>query len=134
MRIAHITDLHIGFHHQDRLQIFAESLTNCDLIMVSGDITHRAKKKQFLSAYNFLQSLNIKVICVPGNHDIPLRDPIRRLFFPFLNYNKIMDFPSYYENDEIAVLGVNSVNPRRIKRASFMRIIIICWMIFSKIN
>ncbi len=51
-----------------------------EVIVVSGDITQRARYQQFYKCRQFLDSLNIPYLVVPGNHDIPLYHVWNRFF------------------------------------------------------
>ena len=51
-----------------------------EVIVVSGDITQRAKYEQFFKCRQYLDSLNIPYLVVPGNHDIPLYHVWNRFF------------------------------------------------------
>ena len=54
-----------------------------DLVVLSGDITQRARRKQFRAARAFVDRLGVAVtLAIPGNHDIPLFDVAARLFYP----------------------------------------------------
>ncbi|MGE5864284.1 MAG: metallophosphoesterase, partial [Rhizobacter sp.] len=44
-----------------------------DVVVLSGDITQRARRAQFIAARDFMQSLRVpNMLVIPGNHDIPL--------------------------------------------------------------
>ena len=58
-----------------------------EVIVVSGDITQRARYQQFYKCRQFLDSLNIPYIVVPGNHDIPLYHVWNRFSHPLLATN-----------------------------------------------
>jgi 3',5'-cyclic AMP phosphodiesterase CpdA len=47
---------------------------------------------------------------IPGNHDIPLYNVIRRFFFPLSRYRKYIspDLRPVYRDEELLVVGVNS--------------------------
>jgi 3',5'-cyclic AMP phosphodiesterase CpdA len=47
---------------------------------------------------------------VPGNHDIPLFDVVRRFFFPLNRYRKFItnDLRPLHQDDELLVVGVNT--------------------------
>jgi 3',5'-cyclic AMP phosphodiesterase CpdA len=87
-----------------------------DLVIVSGDITQRARRHQFAAARAFFDTLHAtpKVI-VPGNHDIPLFDPFARLFYPYANYQRAFgaELEPSHESNEWLVLGVNTSRPYR---------------------
>ncbi len=54
-----------------------------DLLVLSGDITQRARHSQFRTARAFVDRLGTPVLALPGNHDIPLFDLGARLFHPY---------------------------------------------------
>ena len=94
-----------------------------DIIVVSGDLTQRARKKQFRAAREFLQDLpSVPQIVIPGNHDISLTSLMDRAFKPFKRYKRFItpDLAPFYTDDEIAISGINTVrlatvNDGRIK-------------------
>jgi 3',5'-cyclic AMP phosphodiesterase CpdA len=110
--IAHISDLHFGKVSKTVADTFAADLIsiNPDIIVVSGDLTQRARKKEFQNASEFLKQFPQPKIIVPGNHDIPLFDLFRRLFFPLKRYTQYVttDLNPYYEDEEISILGINT--------------------------
>lgn len=119
MRIIHISDLHFGMYQDHIREIFlAEiALLKPEIIIISGDLTQRAKKHQFELLQSFLQCLPGIVLVVPGNHDIPLYNLFRRIFYPFHAYKKYIAkrFNAQFSEDSLAILGVNSVDPYQIK-------------------
>ena len=48
-----------------------------DLVVASGDLTHRGRREQHERAAAFLRGLGRPVVAVPGNHDIPYTFPAR---------------------------------------------------------
>ncbi|MGP8063354.1 MAG: metallophosphoesterase family protein [Acidimicrobiales bacterium] len=78
--IVHMSDIHFGAHVED----LAESLLTDvaaqepDLVVVSGDLTQRARPNQFEHARAFLDRLPGPVLTVVGNHDLPLLNVPRR--------------------------------------------------------
>lgn len=91
MRIAHISDTHFGTELPDVGQALVEALRALapDCIAVSGDITQRARQKQFDAARAFFDRLPaVPKLLVPGNHDLPLFNPVLRLFAPYRGYRR----------------------------------------------
>ena len=119
MKIIQISDLHFGMHKQNLIEPFLNDLKTIkpDLILISGDLTQRAKKQQFIIANQFLKQLPAPFLIVPGNHDIPLYNTFGRIFYPFKRYKLYIsqELEYSFSNDEINILGVNSVNPLKIK-------------------
>jgi 3',5'-cyclic AMP phosphodiesterase CpdA len=110
--IAHLSDLHFG-----RVDLAAVAHLHADLakrhpslLIVSGDLTQRARHRQFLAAHNFLRQLPQPQLVVPGNHDIPFFDVIRRFLNPLGRYHRMVgqaDEP-LFQDDEMVVLGLNT--------------------------
>jgi 3',5'-cyclic AMP phosphodiesterase CpdA len=80
------------------------------VVVVSGDLTQRAKSEQFEEARAWLDTLPGPQIIVPGNHDISLYNVFRRFVLPLDRYKRYIteDLDPVYIDDEIAVLGVNT--------------------------
>lgn len=120
--IAHLSDLHFGAN--DPLIVAGAELwlnqQRPDLIIISGDLTQRARVRQFEAASQFLHRLRAAghtLLVIPGNHDIPLFDIVRRFAAPLRRYRHYIDdalFP-WFENDEIAVLGLNTARSLTFK-------------------
>lgn len=110
--LAHISDLHFGAESPrlaDALRADLDSI-NPALVVVSGDLTQRARCRQFQAAQSWLERLPFPKLVVPGNHDIPLFDLARRLLSPLGRYRRFIseELNPFYEDDEIAVLGLNT--------------------------
>ncbi|RPI72755.1 MAG: metallophosphoesterase [Ignavibacteriales bacterium] len=111
-KLVHISDLHFGKENKiiagDLIRDIKE--LSPDLVVVSGDLTQRARTRQFKSAKEYLERIPFKKITTPGNHDIPLFDIFRRIFFPLSRYKKYITEDMYplYTDDEIAIMAINS--------------------------
>lgn len=90
MRICHLSDLHFGKHDADLAGGLAAELhaQSPDLVIVSGDFTQFGTEAEFQAASAFLTSLKIPIFTVPGNHDVPAKNIVRRLFHPYGLYRK----------------------------------------------
>lgn len=119
MKIVHISDLHFGLNHEHIAKQFLIDIKQLKpaLFIISGDLTHRAEKSQFADLKLFLDALPAPILIVPGNHDIPLYHLIRRLFKPFKNYERYIGnyYSHHFNNETMAILGINSVNPLQVK-------------------
>jgi len=78
--IVHLSDLHFGRVDQALLAPITAQIhaLQPDLVVVSGDLTQRARSIQFEQAKAFLDGLPQPQIVVPGNHDIPLHNVAAR--------------------------------------------------------
>jgi len=112
-RLIHLSDLHFGAHDQ-RLVEEVEAELNAlkpDLVVISGDFTQRARTEQFREACHFLEKLRDsghEVLGVPGNHDVPLYDVLRRFLTPLARYRRFIDesLCPFVELPGVAVLGM----------------------------
>jgi len=113
--LAHCSDLHFGRHDPAIASALLESLnvSRPHLVIISGDLTQRARGSQFLSARRFLDQIQAPKLVVPGNHDIPLFNIVGRLLAPFSNFKRYIsqsvEHQQFFSDDEIAVLGLNTV-------------------------
>ena len=112
--VLHMSDPHFGTEVAkvaDALLAFARSLEPT-LIVVSGDITQRARRAQFAAARSFMSELTAgrPALVIPGNHDIPLFDLRARLTAPYANYAQAFGavLEPTYESDQLLVLGLNT--------------------------
>ena len=110
--IAHVSDLHVGREDPRVVEAALEDLAihRPELVVVSGDLTQRARRVQFQAARAFLDRFPAPVLVVPGNHDIPLFDLARRFFRPLARYRTLVtpDLDPLFHDEEMAVLGVNT--------------------------
>lgn len=92
LRVAHLSDPHFGTIHMGvgdgLLSILREVQPH--LILLTGDITQRARANQFKAAKHFIDEIGCEaVMAVPGNHDIPLGNIYARIFHPYKGYENI---------------------------------------------
>jgi 3',5'-cyclic AMP phosphodiesterase CpdA len=110
--IAHISDVHFGRTDPAVVEGLVADLSGRkpDVLVVSGDFTQRARRRQYAAAAACLRRLPTPQLVVPGNHDIPLFDVIRRFFFPLQRYRKYItaDLRPAYQDEELMVLGINT--------------------------
>ena len=94
--------------------------------MISGDFTQRARTEQFKEACDFLDRLRERgheVLGVPGNHDVPLYDVLRRFLSPLTRYRRFIDdsLCPFVELPGIAVLGINTARSLTFKDGRISR-------------
>lgn len=84
-----------------------------ELVIASGDLTHRGRRIQHEQAAAFLRGFGLPVLAVPGNHDIPYRFPAR-FGRPFGEFERTWgSVEPTYASDGVHVVGLNSVRPWR---------------------
>ncbi len=111
-KIIHISDLHFGRENKEVVEVLLNEIRGYQptLVIVSGDLTQRARKSQFMAAGDFLKKIQFPKIVVPGNHDIPLFDLTSRFLFPLDRYKKYItdDFFPTHIDESLGVIGINS--------------------------
>jgi 3',5'-cyclic AMP phosphodiesterase CpdA len=130
--IVHLSDLHFGRLDPRLVQPLLAAIHGLspELVAISGDLTQRARRKQFAEARRFIQALERPCLVVPGNHDVPLYDLARRFLRPLGRYREFIadDLEPVHVDEEIAVMGLNSaraltfgrgrLNASQIRRAA----------------
>lgn len=118
-KILHVSDLHFGRPYRaeagEALQRIAPSLEP-DAIVVSGDISQRAKAHEFEAARRFFDRFpSVPLLVVPGNHDVPLYRVGERLMRPLGLYREIIsdDLNPILRLDGAVLVGLDSTSPRR---------------------
>ena len=112
MRISHLSDLHFGHHHATLADGLAEEIASQepDLVVVSGDFVQIGTEEEFIEARAFLDRLPAPVFAVPGNHDIPERNLLRRFLNPYGLYRKYIarKVEPFLEIDGVALAGIKT--------------------------
>lgn len=116
-KIIHISDIHFGREEKSIVDALIAKINKEDpnIIVVSGDLTQRAKKREFQKAEMFLNELDFPKVIIPGNHDIPLYNLFERVINPFRKFDIYFQNFNRYENDELSIVGLNSVRNLRWK-------------------
>lgn len=114
-RLIHMSDLHFGTEVDPVVDAVVKSVRALEpqLIVVTGDITQRARRNQFLAARSFLDKLApIPIISTPGNHDIPLFNLWVRLLNPYRGYLRHFQgsLSGLFVQDGVEVLSLNSTH------------------------
>jgi 3',5'-cyclic AMP phosphodiesterase CpdA len=117
--LVHLSDLHFGRVDDALLAPLRDAVHGLrpDLVVVSGDLTQRARRAQFAKAAAFLDSLPGPQLVVPGNHDVPFYDVARRFLAPLARFRSRIEaeeFP-YYQDGEIAAIGINTARSLTFK-------------------
>ena len=119
--LLHLSDLHFGTERPEcirAIQKFCIELQP-EVVVVSGDLTQRAKFREFLACKQFLESLKIPYFVVPGNHDIPLYHLWNRAFRPFGLYQLFFgSLENTLVTQHFYLIGMNSIRRRYHTRGS----------------
>lgn len=112
LRLAHLSDIHFGGENRPAVaaaldRVNAEAF---DLVVVSGDVTRFAERREFATAAEWLAALKGPVLVTPGNHDAPYFDWPERIFAPFRRFEASIGpaGAQTYQGAGFAVRGVNT--------------------------
>jgi len=110
--IAHLSDLHFGAEDATLAKHLAADVAAAEptVVAISGDLTQRARTHEFTAAKAWLDTLPGAKVVVPGNHDVPLWNVLRRAFAPLSRFRQILESEPdpVWSDDGLLVLGVNT--------------------------
>jgi 3',5'-cyclic AMP phosphodiesterase CpdA len=110
--IAHLSDLHFGREDPRVADALLRDLAELSpsLVAVSGDLTQRARVSEYERARDFLARVAAPKLVVPGNHDVPLFDVLRRFVSPLDRFRAYVhpDVEPVYRDEELVVVGVST--------------------------
>ena len=114
--VMQISDTHFGTEQADVVEALLHMFRQekPELVILSGDITQRAKRSQFATARAFVDLLApTPVVAIPGNHDIPLLNMGLRLLAPYANYSRAFgpELEPEFSAPKLLVMGVNTTRP-----------------------
>ncbi|NUH66895.1 metallophosphoesterase [Sulfitobacter sp. S0837] len=113
-RLIHLSDLHFGKDRPDLIVPLLNAVNGYapDLVIISGDLTQRAREKEYRAARAFIDRVNAPVLSVPGNHDIPFHRPFTRFFAPWRYYRQWIarDLTPVHHGGDYVAVGINTVD------------------------
>ena len=116
VRLLHISDLHAGSVEETAVEQSLEPLVERvrpELIVASGDLAHRGRRREHERAAAFLRGLGRPLLVIPGNHDIPYVFPAR-FTRPWAEFERQWEtVQPVFRADDLVVVGLNSVRPWR---------------------
>ena len=115
-RILHVSDLHTGTREDPEVEAALRALlgrVEAELIVASGDLTHRGRREEHEQAHRFLTSFGLPVLTVPGNHDMPYTFP-KRFTRTYEEFTRLWgEVEQTYSTPALHVIGLNSSRPFR---------------------
>jgi 3',5'-cyclic AMP phosphodiesterase CpdA len=115
-RILHVSDLHVGANAAVPVEWALEPIVerfDPELIIASGDLSHRGTRAQHETAAQLLRALGKPLLCIPGNHDIPYRFPARYTS-TWTEFERLWETTEpVYRSENIVAVGLNSVRAWR---------------------
>lgn len=87
-RIFHLSDIHFGLENNRALDWVKQEIAERrpDAVAITGDLTMRARHREFAAATEWINSLDAPVTVEVGNHDMPYFNPIERFFAPYKRF------------------------------------------------
>jgi 3',5'-cyclic AMP phosphodiesterase CpdA len=117
--IAHLSDLHFGRTDPTMVAALQEAVAGLapNIVVVSGDLTQRARVREFVEARAFLDSIPASYLAVPGNHDIRLYDLYGRFVRPLQTYRRYIseDVEPVYSDPELRIVSLNTARSLTFK-------------------
>jgi len=111
--VLQISDPHFGTEQPPVVEALVRLVRDQapTLVVLSGDITQRARRRQFRAAGAFVDRLGAPAtLAIPGNHDIPLFNLAARLFTPYANHCREFgaDLEPVFESEQLLVIALNT--------------------------
>lgn len=91
LTLFHISDLHFGLEDGRALEWVEAAVTREQpaAVLVTGDLTMRARRREFAAACKWIGALSAPVTVEPGNHDMPYFNLAERFAAPFSRFRAI---------------------------------------------
>lgn len=90
-RIFHLSDIHFGLEDTAMLAWVKERIADerPDAVAITGDLTMRARFREYAAATAWIASLDLPVTVEVGNHDLPYFNLPERLLDPYRRFRAI---------------------------------------------
>jgi 3',5'-cyclic AMP phosphodiesterase CpdA len=122
-RLLHVSDLHVGTSEEREVEAALARLVERlepQLVVASGDLSHRGRPQQLERAATLLRSLGPPVLAVPGNHDLPYTPA--RFVRPWTEFERIWETTEPTASTPgLHVVGLNSARPFRQQGGALSR-------------
>lgn len=115
IRLFHISDVHFGLEDKAALAWVANCVARerPDAVAITGDLTMRARHREFVAAAEWIRQLGVPVTVEVGNHDLPYFNLAERFLDPYRRYRRLQGAV----NHGIALPGVAIVPLKTTARA-----------------
>ncbi|MFY9874471.1 MAG: metallophosphoesterase, partial [Rhodomicrobium sp.] len=116
MKIALAADLHFGSVPEglaEELRALIDG-QKPDVVVIAGDLTLRARRREFEQAKVWLSAFEAPTLVLPGNHDLPYFNLVQRFRNPFHRYRHAANgtgLMPVIEREDGMVLGLNTTRP-----------------------
>ena len=91
IRLFHLSDIHFGLEDSRAIAWAKECIERerPDAVAITGDLTMRARSREFKAACEWITALDVPVTVEVGNHDIPYFNLYQRFFAPYRRFRAI---------------------------------------------
>ncbi|WMS44475.1 metallophosphoesterase [Acuticoccus sp. MNP-M23] len=117
--IAQLSDIHFGSESDGAAAQLVDAINRepLDLVILSGDLTMAARRREFELAREFIDALKAPTFCVPGNHDITPYQLAERFGAPYRRWRKYVseELEPVWQNTDVAVVGLNTARRMRLQ-------------------
>ena len=112
--LFHLSDIHFGLEDNRALDWVVQEIAEKkpDAVAITGDLTMRARQREFDAAVHWIRALDVPITVEVGNHDLPYFNPIERFFDP---YKRLRRVESLVER-EIDLPGIAIVPLKTVRR------------------
>lgn len=119
VRLFHVSDLHFGTEDRAALAWFAAAVAaeSPDAVIMTGDLTAAARRREFAAACRYLAGLGVPVTVELGNHDMPVFNLWERFTDPYRRFDRL----ERAVERPMALPGVSIVPLRTATRAQLRR-------------
>ncbi len=89
--LFHLSDIHFGLEDKKALDWVKQEIAQLRplAVAITGDLTMRARGREFAAACNWINSLDLPVTVEIGNHDMPYFNLLERFFEPYRRFRAI---------------------------------------------
>lgn len=117
LRLFHLSDIHFGLEDRAALAWVERCIADeaPDAVVIAGDLTMRARRREFAAACAWIAALDLPVTVEVGNHDLPYFNPLERFLQPYRRFRHI---EALIER-EIVLPGLAIVSLKTTARAQF---------------
>jgi 3',5'-cyclic AMP phosphodiesterase CpdA len=124
--LLQVSDPHFGTERPEVVEALVRlaHAQRPEVLVLSGDLTQRARRAQFEAARRFVQRLAVPhVLAVPGNHDVPLYNLPARLLDPYRGFRRCFgpQLEPEHQSDDLLVLCVKTTRRGRHKDGEVSR-------------
>jgi len=91
LTLFHLSDIHFGLEDKRALAWVEECIARerPHAIAITGDLTMRARHKEFRAACEWISALDVPVTVEVGNHDLPYFNLFERFAMPYRRFHAI---------------------------------------------